>query len=69
MSSTAWSRCTIHHLPEDEHLQAYDELYRVLSPHSAAAVVNGWPSSHDELFEPLMRYSRRRARLAGRPNL
>jgi len=36
---------TIHHLPEDEHLQAYDELYRVLKPGKSGAVVNGWPSS------------------------
>ena len=35
---------TIHHLPEDEHLQAYGELYRVLQPGSSAAVVNGWPA-------------------------
>ncbi len=27
---------TIHHLPEDEHLQAYSELYRVLAPGSSA---------------------------------
>jgi SAM-dependent methyltransferase len=62
---------TIHHLPEEEHLRAYDELYRVLSPYSAAAVVNGWPSSRlMSFFEPLMRFSRRvrsaAARLAGR---
>ncbi len=36
---------TIHHLPEDEHLKAYDELYRVLKPGRTGAVVNGWPSS------------------------
>jgi len=35
---------TIHHLPEDEHLQAYNELYRVLEPGSSAAIVNGWPA-------------------------
>ncbi len=35
---------TIHHLPENEHLQAYGELYRVLQPESSAAVVNGWPA-------------------------
>ena len=35
---------TIHHLPENEHLQAYGELYRVLQPGSAAAIVNGWPA-------------------------
>ena len=33
---------TIHHLPLDEHLQAYQELYRVLAADSQAVVVNGW---------------------------
>lgn len=33
---------TIHHLPLDEHLQAYQELYRVLSTGCQAVVVNGW---------------------------
>ncbi len=36
---------TIHHLPEAEHLRAFDELYRVLAPGSTAAVVNGWDHS------------------------
>jgi hypothetical protein len=33
---------TIHHLPQSEHRQAYQELYRVLSPGVSAVVVNGW---------------------------
>lgn len=33
---------TIHHLPEEEHVQAFQELYRVLSPGRKAVVVNGW---------------------------
>ncbi len=33
---------TIHHLPQEEHVKAYRELYRVLTPGSSAAVVNGW---------------------------
>jgi SAM-dependent methyltransferase len=33
---------TIHHLPFEEHQQAYQELYRVLLPGSTAVVVNGW---------------------------
>lgn len=33
---------TIHHLPRDDHRQAYQELYRVLMPGSTAVVVNGW---------------------------
>lgn len=36
---------TIHHLPQDEHLRAYEELYRVLKPASSAVVVNGWADS------------------------
>lgn len=69
---------TIHHLPEDEHLQAYCELYRVLAPGCQAAIVNGWPySSLVAFFKPLMqlstrlsnlrqRLARRLSRLAGR---
>jgi SAM-dependent methyltransferase len=33
---------TIHHLPLDEHLRAYQELHRVLAAGSQAVVVNGW---------------------------
>ena len=33
---------TIHHLPQDEHVLAYKELYRVLSSGCSAVVVNGW---------------------------
>ncbi|MBL7161542.1 MAG: methyltransferase domain-containing protein [Anaerolineales bacterium] len=33
---------TIHHLPQDEHVLAYNELYRVLFPGCSAAIVNGW---------------------------
>jgi ubiquinone/menaquinone biosynthesis C-methylase UbiE len=36
---------TIHHLPEDEHLQAYQGIYRTLAPGCTAVVVNGWPVS------------------------
>lgn len=36
---------TLHHLPANEHLQAYDELYRVLAPDSQAVVINGWASA------------------------
>jgi len=36
---------TIHHLPEDEHLRAFGELYRVLAPGKQAVVVNGWAHS------------------------
>lgn len=36
---------TIHHLPLEEHSQAYKEVYRVLSPSRTAVVVNGWQDS------------------------
>ncbi len=36
---------TIHHLPIEEHKQAYQSLYRVLAPGNTAVVVNGWDSS------------------------
>jgi SAM-dependent methyltransferase len=51
---------TIHHLPEAEHLQAYRELQRVLSPDRTAAVVNGWPTSRlMKLVDPLIRLANR----------
>ena len=47
---------TIHHLPEEEHLQAYRELYRVLDRNSTAVIVNSWAESRLlRLFEPLVR--------------
>lgn len=58
---------TIHHLPEGEHLQAYSELQRTLTPGASAAVVNGWPgSSMMRRFEPLVRLSLRLRNLANR---
>lgn len=33
---------TIHHLPVDQHTQAFMELHRVLHPNRSAVVVNGW---------------------------
>lgn len=33
---------TIHHLPIDQHLRAYQELHRVLIPNRTGVVVNGW---------------------------
>ena len=35
---------TIHHLPEQEHMLAYQGLYRVLAQERTAVVVNGWSS-------------------------
>ena len=47
---------TIHHLPEEEHLAAFSELYRVLAPGRSAVVVNGWSSSRlMKSLEPLVR--------------
>lgn len=51
---------TIHHLPEDEHLQAYQELYRVLQPGSSAAIVNGWPAPRlMRRADPLIKFGNR----------
>jgi len=36
---------TIHHLPIEEHRQAYQEIYRVLALSKSAVVVNGWQDS------------------------
>jgi hypothetical protein len=33
---------TIHHLPQEEHLNAYLEFHRVLAEKSKAVIVNGW---------------------------
>ncbi len=35
---------TFHHLPLEQHQQAYRELYRVMEEGSTAVVVNGWDS-------------------------
>lgn len=51
---------TIHHLPEEEHLQAYRELFRVLISNRTAVVVNSWPESKLlEFFDPIVRVSQR----------
>jgi SAM-dependent methyltransferase len=55
---------TIHHLPEEEHLKAYQELHRTLAPDSSAVVVNGWPGSAlMRAFEPLVRLGNRIKRI------
>lgn len=33
---------TIHHLPQHEHIAAYQQVYRVLQPGRSAVLVNGW---------------------------
>jgi ubiquinone/menaquinone biosynthesis C-methylase UbiE len=51
---------TIHHLPEEEHLRAFRELYRVLAQGKKAVVVNGWSASRwVNYFEPLIRFANR----------
>ncbi len=60
---------TIHHLPEDEHEQAYAGIHRTLAAGKTAVVVNGWPSSQFMArFEPLIRLSNRIRSLARRLN-
>lgn len=47
---------TIHHLPEEEHLDAFQEIYRVLAPGESAVVVNGWSYSWlMSAFNPFVR--------------
>jgi ubiquinone/menaquinone biosynthesis C-methylase UbiE len=47
---------TIHHLPIDEHYQAYHELYRVLGSERTAVVVNGW---HEPPISEILRRFRK----------
>lgn len=50
----------IHHLPENEHVQAFDGLYRTMSPGANAVVVNGWDeSTFSRLTDPLIAVARR----------
>jgi hypothetical protein len=41
---------TFHHLPPDEQVGAYSEIFRVMIPSHSAVIVNGWRKS------PLMRF-------------
>ena len=60
---------TIHHIPEDEHLKAYLELYRSLMPGCQGVVVNGWPSSRLMRWaNPLIRFSHRLQWIVARKN-
>ncbi len=46
---------TVHHLPQDEHLQAYAGLLRVLRPGTSGVIVNGWKdSTFTRLTDPLI---------------
>ena len=59
---------TIHHLPSNEHQQAYMGLYRVLAESKSAVVVNGWESSSiSDIFVAPIKWGRRtRKRFARR---
>jgi SAM-dependent methyltransferase len=47
---------TIHHLPRDEQVQAYEEFYRVMRKGGSGVVVNGWRTSPlMALFMPLIK--------------
>jgi ubiquinone/menaquinone biosynthesis C-methylase UbiE len=46
---------TIHHLPLEDHLTAYQELYRLLIPGSSAVVVNGWKNPPIERWVKALR--------------
>ena len=51
---------TLHHLPQEEHIPAYQELYRVLAVASQAAVVNGWGEARiPRLLAKPMRWTNR----------
>lgn len=53
---------TIHHLPEPEHVKAYQEIYRVMKMDSSGVVVNGWKISPlMRIFEPLVRRLKNRS--------
>ena len=36
---------TLHHLPFEDQLRAYNEVFRVLAPERSAVIVNGWTDS------------------------
>jgi ubiquinone/menaquinone biosynthesis C-methylase UbiE len=36
---------TLHHLPSEDQIKAYEDLYRVLANDSSAVIVNGWTES------------------------
>ncbi len=41
---------TIHHLPPEEHIRAYQELYRTLAPAGIGVIVNGWDNPPLTIF-------------------
>jgi len=51
---------TIHHIPSEEKIPAYEGLYRTLNPGRRMVVVNGWTRSPlMKFFIPLMKFSKR----------
>jgi SAM-dependent methyltransferase len=58
---------TVHHLPEAEHLRAFEGIHRTLAPEASAVVVNGWDeSTFSRLTDPLIGLFRRRGARNGR---
>jgi ubiquinone/menaquinone biosynthesis C-methylase UbiE len=41
---------TLHHLPPDEHIRAYQELYRTLASSGKGVIVNGWDNPPLTIF-------------------
>jgi SAM-dependent methyltransferase len=65
---------TLHHLPQDEQVMAYNEIHRVMTPDRSAVIVNGWRTSALMLFFRPMRSIARVVlalyrRATGRPSL
>ena len=64
---------TIHHLPPDDHIRAYQELYRTLAPAGKGVIVNGWDNPPLTVFlniwiglaESLYALLRSRVKVAG----
>jgi SAM-dependent methyltransferase len=61
---------TIHHLPDDEHIRAYQELYRMLTTGSSAVIVDGWRNPPlMRLFDPMIRLRQRQEKQKHRPGV
>ena len=54
---------TIHHLPIEEHIHAYREIYRLLDDNANAVVVDGWRHSQlMDIFSPIIKFRNRLAK-------
>lgn len=54
---------TVHHVPMEDKLLAYDELYRTLNPGKTMTIVNGWTNA--PLMVRLLKFMGRMRRLHG----